>query len=236
MEKLLVCDICGTSYADTEEKCPTCGYSRAFDEEIISIERSVTPHVKVRGGRYSRKNVLKRLMDKMDQEQAAMLAEPEQPDQIAEPEKVEETAVSDLVAEMVVAVETVPAVPAEKPAAEEVPVIREEKPAAEPAVQEELVQPEPEDQDPEQEQDKQILERVMADLEAEDAEDVEVEEEKANKPSRQNLWLNAALVFASTVFALSAAYLVVQYGVPAIQQVLPAATEAMTELATQLGA
>ena len=30
---ILNCDICGTSYPESEEKCPTCGYSRAFAEE-----------------------------------------------------------------------------------------------------------------------------------------------------------------------------------------------------------
>ena len=63
MEKLLICDICGTSYADTEEKCPTCGYARAFEVETFYSERPVVPHVKVRGGRYSKKNVQKRLQE-----------------------------------------------------------------------------------------------------------------------------------------------------------------------------
>ena len=57
---MLNCDICGTSYPDTEEKCPTCGYSRAFDEETMNQPTVRVPHQRVRGGRYSKKNVLKR--------------------------------------------------------------------------------------------------------------------------------------------------------------------------------
>ena len=67
MEKLLICDICGTSYADTDEKCPTCGYARAFDVETFYSERPSVPHTKVRGGRYSKKNVKKRLQGLAEQ-------------------------------------------------------------------------------------------------------------------------------------------------------------------------
>lgn len=57
----LICDICGTSYSDSEEKCPTCGYARAFAEEEPVEVRSFGVREKVRGGRFSKKNVRKRL-------------------------------------------------------------------------------------------------------------------------------------------------------------------------------
>lgn len=67
----LICDICGTSYADTEEKCPTCGYSRAFEESSPDDERNPAAREKVRGGRYSKKNVRKRLMQRAEAEMGA---------------------------------------------------------------------------------------------------------------------------------------------------------------------
>ena len=56
----LICDICGTSYLDTEAKCPTCGYSRAFTEEAPGLEQERQVRPKVRGGFFSHKNVQKR--------------------------------------------------------------------------------------------------------------------------------------------------------------------------------
>ena len=67
---MLNCDICGTSYPDTEEKCPTCGYSRAFDEETMNQPTVRAPHQRVRGGRYSKKNVEKRKKLLQQQEEA----------------------------------------------------------------------------------------------------------------------------------------------------------------------
>lgn len=67
---ILNCDICGTSFPDTEEKCPTCGYSRAFVEEMIDRPPARAPRERVRGGRYSKKNVLKRLKLLENQAQA----------------------------------------------------------------------------------------------------------------------------------------------------------------------
>ena len=57
----LICDICGTSYPDTEAKCPTCGYSRAFEEEQFENRNHRGEHPKVKGGFFSHKNVQKRL-------------------------------------------------------------------------------------------------------------------------------------------------------------------------------
>lgn len=67
--KILNCDICGTLFPDTEEKCPTCGYSRAFVEEMPEASDAPAVRERVRGGRYSKKNVLRRL--KLQEEQAA---------------------------------------------------------------------------------------------------------------------------------------------------------------------
>ena len=100
----LICDICGTSYPETEEKCPTCGYSRAFQELSEDQEERPVVREKVRGGRFSRKNVQKRLKEQSrKQEEAAAQPRP--------PVHEEETA---LPAELIV---EAPA-PAEDPAVE----------------------------------------------------------------------------------------------------------------------
>ena len=64
---ILYCDICGTSYPETEDCCPVCGYSRALTEETPYSSHTHSVSEKVRGGRYSKKNVLKRM--KMQEEQ-----------------------------------------------------------------------------------------------------------------------------------------------------------------------
>ena len=285
MEKLLICDICGTSYADTEAKCPTCGYSRAFDEETFQSERPVKPHVKVRGGRYSKKNVLKRMMEKVDQEQPS-----EEAVQPAAAQTVKQIPASDLAAEMEAAMETAVVTPVvEEPAVEKAPEepgwhvcdmldrhddiyrgpVRMETAVVPPVVEEPVAKKAPEEpawhvcdtfdrhddiyrgpvrpedlyREPARPEDlyrepakpaaadfetdmdeRQILEQMVASLEAaEEAEAAAYEEnaaQKPAKPSRQNGWLNAALVFASTVFALASGYLVVEYAVPVIQQML----------------
>ena len=57
----LICDICGTSYSEGVDKCPTCGYSRAFEEAADNAAQRPAVREKVRGGRFSKKNVRKRL-------------------------------------------------------------------------------------------------------------------------------------------------------------------------------
>ena len=62
----IICDVCGTSYQETASHCPICGCARpvdvvpeiAFDEtEIIKREN----YTYVKGGRFSKTNVQKRL-------------------------------------------------------------------------------------------------------------------------------------------------------------------------------
>ena len=227
MEKLLICDICGTSYADAEDKCPTCGYGRAFELENLYSERPAVPHVKVRGGRYSKKNVQKRL-----QEQAETLAEEPVEEQPAAEQPVEEQPVAEQPV-------------AEKPAAE--PVVEE---VIVPPIPEELESvPENtmelpdlclmEDKLEQAEAEEEIIAIELPELEAagepETLDDIIVVEfpaeaaeapvKKKAKPrfDKHKLWLNLALGFASVVFALSALYLVVTYAVPAVKEMLPAA-------------
>lgn len=63
MDKI-ICDICGTAYPENAEACPICGYPRQDNEKVIaqadanSVILATKP--KVKGGRFSNKNVKKR--------------------------------------------------------------------------------------------------------------------------------------------------------------------------------
>lgn len=55
----IICDICGCEYEETAEICPVCGYPRQGTEKIAAAAAAVD-RVKVKGGRFSSKNVRKR--------------------------------------------------------------------------------------------------------------------------------------------------------------------------------
>ncbi len=54
----IICDVCGTSYPDTADQCPICGSAKP--EEAGDIKS----YTYVKGGRFSSKNVNKRLQEK----------------------------------------------------------------------------------------------------------------------------------------------------------------------------
>ena len=65
----IICDVCGTSYPDTASQCPICGCARTVDENMVAGD-SVLPEMSdessytfVKGGRFSKKNVRKRMKD-----------------------------------------------------------------------------------------------------------------------------------------------------------------------------
>ena len=90
----LYCDICGASYPDTEEQCPICGSARALASETPYSDHVPKAVKKVRGGRYSKRNVKKRLNhpEQAEQETAAEVgAVPvHEPVAVHEPEPVSE--------------------------------------------------------------------------------------------------------------------------------------------------
>ena len=43
----VICDICGTSYPETSEQCPICGYTREIDVELMTEETAETETVEV---------------------------------------------------------------------------------------------------------------------------------------------------------------------------------------------
>lgn len=61
----IICDVCGTDYPETAEQCPICGCANAGEQTAAGIDalegedRAARSYVK--GGRFSKKNVNKRL-------------------------------------------------------------------------------------------------------------------------------------------------------------------------------
>lgn len=61
----IICEICGTVYPDNATACPICGYPRSVTENLDSLQSEAAPGAerggeRVRGGRFSNKNVKKR--------------------------------------------------------------------------------------------------------------------------------------------------------------------------------
>lgn len=55
----IICDICGTSYADTANQCPICGTVRPAESSVQS-DGEAAEYTYVKGGRFSKGNVRKR--------------------------------------------------------------------------------------------------------------------------------------------------------------------------------
>ena len=220
---MLNCDICGTSYPDTEEKCPTCGYSRAFDEETMNQPTVRAPHQRVRGGRYSKRNVLKR--QKM-QENAnkGQHGEDAVTQKIEEPVQAPVTESGPVVQE--IREEVVPV--AEEIREEAAPVAEEIPEEAAPVVEEvpeeaaPVVEEAPEEAAPVAEEAPEEAAPVAEEAPEEPA--PVAEEPKAEKPAkvkkekpskevrRRRRRLNAALFLSVLVFLGSLAYLATYFG------------------------
>ncbi len=56
----IICDICGGKYPETEERCPICSFARQGTEKVVAASAAESAVTKVKGGRFSSKNVKKR--------------------------------------------------------------------------------------------------------------------------------------------------------------------------------
>ena len=56
----IICDICGGKYPETEERCPVCSFARQGTEKVVAASAAESAVTKVKGGRFSSKNVKKR--------------------------------------------------------------------------------------------------------------------------------------------------------------------------------
>ena len=43
----IICDICGTSYPETEERCPICGCAPGVAADLLTEERTVEEAVEL---------------------------------------------------------------------------------------------------------------------------------------------------------------------------------------------
>ena len=224
----LICDICGTTYPETDEKCPTCGYSRGLTVFTPYDGQEHTPHEKIRGGRFSKKNVQKRLLERAEAEQEP--AETIVHEAVAEASEENEhvLAVQGLAAQMSAAVAALNG--QDQPAAEEqaeIPAAVEELPVeALPAVEVEPVMGEifePVPEESEALQPEETLLEESGELATEESEELPIEESEEDKEKavlaayKRDVRMNLLLFFSSVVFLLSSAYLVAAYGIPYIE-------------------
>lgn len=63
----VICAVCGTTYPDTADQCPICGYAKPepgqdlLDDFLYEEEPVVAPTPRVKGGRFASNNVRKRM-------------------------------------------------------------------------------------------------------------------------------------------------------------------------------
>lgn len=62
----IICDVCGTSYPETASQCPICGCAKSADSRTVTGNKinaegaAASSYQFVKGGRFSKKNVIKR--------------------------------------------------------------------------------------------------------------------------------------------------------------------------------
>lgn len=60
----IICDVCGTTYAETADQCPICGCAKPENAQVVSgdaaIQETTGTYTYVKGGRFSKANVAKR--------------------------------------------------------------------------------------------------------------------------------------------------------------------------------
>ncbi len=65
----IICDVCGTSYPETASQCPICGCARPVDaavaagESVLNETNEESGYTYVKGGRFSKKNVRRRMKE-----------------------------------------------------------------------------------------------------------------------------------------------------------------------------
>ena len=82
----IICDICGSEYPEGYDRCPVCSYPRQGGEKVVAAGAVEAAREKVKGGRFSTKNVKKR---RKAQKKAALAAgAAEQPEQKGSPNRL----------------------------------------------------------------------------------------------------------------------------------------------------
>jgi hypothetical protein len=80
----VICDVCGTDYPETAAQCPICGCVTAGSQTVTggadSADEVAAPYTYVKGGRFSKANVKKRLKASQQQESRIVAPEPDDTD------------------------------------------------------------------------------------------------------------------------------------------------------------
>lgn len=74
----IICDICGSEYPENAERCPICSYPRQGNEKTVAAATEAA-YAKVKGGRFSSKNVKKRRKAQLRAEANAQEKNPNRP-------------------------------------------------------------------------------------------------------------------------------------------------------------
>lgn len=74
----IICDICGSEYPENEERCPICSYPRQGNEKLVAAAAEASKE-KVKGGRFSSKNVKKRRKAQLRNEKVMPVRDPDRP-------------------------------------------------------------------------------------------------------------------------------------------------------------
>ena len=91
----VVCDICGTAYAETADQCPICGAAKTENTRpVAEAETETTGYAYVKGGRFSQSNVRRHNSGKQE-----LPREVEAPKEEPQQEKAEEVVAAPVVEE-----------------------------------------------------------------------------------------------------------------------------------------
>ena len=82
----VICDVCGTDYPETEPRCPICDCVRGEGGQTSAGNTEDNTYTYVRGGRFSKSNVKKRLKAKQMSEESLLFAQTSALDEEDEPE------------------------------------------------------------------------------------------------------------------------------------------------------
>ena len=74
----IICDICGSEYPETSDRCPICSYPRQGTEKMVAASAEAV-QAKVKGGRFSSKNVKKRRKAQLKAEKAERIGQEKDP-------------------------------------------------------------------------------------------------------------------------------------------------------------
>ena len=83
----IICDVCGTTYAETSAQCPICGCAKSAGsrtvtgDKVNAAEEAASSYQFVKGGRFSKRNVNKRNKETLKRQEPKPAPQEEQPEE-----------------------------------------------------------------------------------------------------------------------------------------------------------